>query len=49
MLGSPLAQGYHLLEVSPGDEEGGAALVPDADLSRVQLRIAPPDTLTWPL
>jgi hypothetical protein len=46
-LGSALSEGYHLLEVSPG--ETGGALVPGGDLSEVRLRIAPPDTIAWPL
>jgi hypothetical protein len=51
VIGSPLSEGYHLLEVSPGDEEGDGApvLVPGDDLDDVRLLIAPPDTIAWPL
>jgi hypothetical protein len=47
MLGSPLTEGYHLIEVGGEDED--AALVPGGDLSAVRLLIAPPDTIAWPL
>jgi hypothetical protein len=49
VLGVPLSDGYHLLEVTPADDGGNPTLVPDTDVGEVQLTIAPPDTIAWPL
>jgi hypothetical protein len=47
LVGSPLPEGYHLLDVSSG--VGGAELVVGDDLGDVRLLVAPPDTIAWPL
>jgi hypothetical protein len=48
VLGQPLSAGYHLAELSATDDDG-APFVLDADPTQVQLLIAPPDTIQWPL
>jgi hypothetical protein len=53
--GLTLGPGYHLMEVlpDPGEKEENpgppAREVPEGDASQVLLRIAPPDTIAWPL
>jgi hypothetical protein len=49
LVGAPLSEGYHLLEVGPVEEEGGVALELGGELDEVRLLIAPPDTIDWPL
>jgi hypothetical protein len=49
--GLTLEPGFHLLEVlaAEADEQGELRRVPDGEASQVSLRIAPPDTIAWPL
>jgi hypothetical protein len=48
--GLTLEPGFHLLEVLRGEEgEQETRLAPEGAASQVSLRIAPPDSIAWPL